>query len=299
MSSIDDATRLGLRDVATRYEITIRQGTAPRFQNGAIAIAAIANDRVGEIWATRDSKVGILDSEWGIASELPILRAHWDSKDDSKSLPSNMLELRADAAFVSFTKECDGTLSAFGANMLKLVKPLLQRVGGWRPGQLIKVEYFDRYLKSPLTVRLACECIAALSNAIGSTTQTQTQVFLVSEPWRSDSRYEDRQPWQVRHDWQSDNDRIMATEAIAAKLGLKGSLTLRRDRHAREMILTFDDFKSVTLVFDQGFGSWSGPKGIPLRFDFGVKAQEQATKLMELKAMIQGPDDLSYIVVHK
>lgn len=297
LSSIDDATRLGLRDVATRYEITIRQGTAPRFQNGAIAIAAIANDRAGEIWATRDSNVSILDSEWGIASELPILRANWDFKDDSKSLPSNILELRADAAFVSFTKECDGTLSAFGANMLKLVKPLLQRVGGWRPGQLTKVEYFDRYLKSPLTVRLACEFIASLSNALGST--TQTQIFLVSEPWRSDSRFEDRPPWQANHDWRSDADRTEVTKLITAKLGLRGALTLRRDRHARVMILTFDDKTSVTLVFDQGFGSWSNPKSTILRFDFNLNPQDQATKLMALNTVVQGPNDPSYIVVHR
>jgi hypothetical protein len=208
-----------------------------------------------------------------------------------------MLELRADAAFVSFTRECDGPLSSFGVHMLELVRPLLQRVGGWRPGHLVVVEYFDRYLKCPLSVRLACECIAALSKAIGSA--ERTQISLVSEPWRSDPRYDDKRPWQVSHDWRSDDDRAKATEAIAAKLGLKGTLTLKRDRHAREMVLTFDDSTSVTLVFDQGFGSWSGPKGVPLRFDFDANTQDQAAKLMALNAMVQGPDDPSYIVAHR
>ena len=159
------------------------------------------------------------------------------------------------------------------------------------------IEYFDRYLKCPLSVRLACECIAALSKAIGS--GEQTQMSLVSEPWRSDPRFDDKRPWQVSHDWRSDDDRTEATEAMAAKLGLKGSLTLKRDRHAREMVLTFDDSSSVTLVFDQGFGSWSGPKGIPLRFDFDANAQDQASKLMALNAMVHGPDDPSYIVAHR
>lgn len=297
LSTMDDATRLGLRDMAIRYDITLRQGSAPCFQNGAIAIAATTNDRAGEIWATRDRRAGILGSGWGVAAELPILRANWNSKDDSEALPGDMLEPRADAAFVSFTRECDGPLSSFGVHILELVKPLLQRVGGWRPGHLVMVEYFDRYLKCPLSVRLACECIAALSKAIGSA--EQTQMSLVSEPWRSNPRFDDKRPWQVSHDWRSDDDRAEATEALAAKLGLKGSLTLKRDRHAREMVLTFDDSTSVTLVFDQGFGSWSGPKGVPLRFDFDADAQDQAGKLLALNAMVQGPDDPSYIVAHR
>ena len=297
VSTMDDATRLGLRDLAIRYDIGLRQGSAPRFQNGAIAIAAMASDRAGEMWATCDSKAGILGSGWGVATELPILRARWDFKDDSRALPGDMLELRADAAFVSFTRECDGPLSSFGAHLLELVKPLLQRVGGWRPGRLVRVEYFDRYLKCPLSVRLACECIAALAKAIGSA--EQTQMFLVSEPWRSNPRFDDKRPWQVSHDWRSDDDRTEVTEAVATKLGLKGSLTLKRDRHAREMVLTFDDSTLVTLVFDQGFGCWTGPKGIPLRFDFDADSQDQAAKLIAFNAKVQGPDDPSYIVAHQ
>jgi len=297
LSSMDDATRLGLRDLAIRYDITLRQGAAPRFQNGAVAVAAVTNGRAGEIWATRDGKAGILASGWGVAAELPILRACWDAKFDSDALPADTLEPRADAAFISFTKACDGSLSNFGTHSLELIKPLLQRVGGWRPGHLVRVEYFDRYLKCPLSVRLACECIAALAKALGSA--EQTQMLLVSAPWRSDPRYDDKRPWQASHDWRSDDDRAEVTETIAAKLGLKGSLALKRDRHAREMVLTFDDSAAVTLVFDQGFGCWAGPKGIPLRFDFGAHPLDQVEKLMALNAMVHGPDDPSYIVAHR
>jgi hypothetical protein len=65
------------------------------------------------------------------------------------------------------------------------------------------------------------------------------------------------------------------------------------------MVLTFDDSTSVTLVLDQGFGCWSGPKGIPLRFDFDADPQDQAAKLMALNAVVQGPSDPSYIVAYR
>lgn len=297
LSTMDDATRLGLRDLAIRYDMTLRQGDAPYFQNGSIAVAAVTNGRTGEIWATRDGKAGVLGSGWGVATDLPILRAPWNGKVDSDALHANILEPRADAAFVSFTRACDGSLSSFGEHLLVLMKPLLQRVGGWRPGRLVRVEYFDRYLKSPLGVRLACECIAALARVLRGA--EQTQMVLVSEPRRSDHRYDDKRPWQVSHDWRSDDDRTKVIEAIVGELGMQGSVTLKRDRHAREMVLLFDDSTSVTLVFDQGFGCWSGPKGVPLRFDFDADPQNQATKLMAFNAMIHGPDHPSYIVAHR
>jgi DEAD/DEAH box helicase domain-containing protein len=65
------------------------------------------------------------------------------------------------------------------------------------------------------------------------------------------------------------------------------------------MVLSFDDSTAVTIVFDQGFGCWAGPRGIPLRFDFGLSVQEQAQKLAALNVMIEGPDSPSYIVVHR
>lgn len=297
LSNMDDATRLRLRDIIVRYDIKLRHGTSPRFQNGSIAIAATIGSSTAEIWATRDSKVCIMGSEWGIATGLPILRADWVPSDDSQPLTSNALELPTNAAFVSFTKECDGSLKDFGANILELVKPLLMRVGGWKPGHLVMVEYFDRYLKCPLSLRLASECIAALSKALGNT--QKTQMLLISEPFRSNPRFDDKRPWQANHDWRSDNDRTAVTEAVADKLDLQGALALRRDKHAREMVLKFDDFTSVTLVFDQGFGCWSGGRDTLLRFDFDADTKDQAEKLMAINAIVQGPNDASYIVAHR
>lgn len=297
LAGMDDALRLGLRDLVSRYDIALGLGSAPRFPNGGAALAALASPGRKEIWATRDSSAGMLQDAWGIAAEAPILRANWNFDAHIEVAPAEMLEPHADAAFTSFTIECNGPTLGFGVRLLELMKPLLQRVGGWRPGHLVAVEYFDRYLKNPLTVRLACEFVGAITTSIGAA--GRIRVSLVSEPWRSDPRYDDRRPWQASHDWRSDDDRAETAEAVLARVGLTGSMTLKRDRHAREMVLSFDDSTAVTIVFDQGFGCWTGPRGIPLRFDFGLSAQEQALKLMALNAMIEGPDSPSYIVVHR
>ena len=297
LSTMDDAMRLRLRDLSIRHNIGLRRGSAPRFKNGSIAIAAVRNHGTGEIWATRDSTAPMLDSRWGVAAELPILRGKWATKDDSEELPKDILNPHADSVFVSFTNECDGLLSGFGDRLLDFVKPSLQKVGGWRPGGLVSVEYSDRYLKSPLSVRLACEFIGALVRALGDI--GRVHVSLVSEPLRPDSRFDDRAPWQAFHDWRSDEIRMQVVEKITSKIGFHTSLTLRREKHAREMVLAFDDASSLTLVFDQGFGSWVAPKGVRLRFNFDEDSQKQAMELVSFNAVVNGPDFPSYIVVYR
>ncbi len=296
LDSLDGASRLLLRDMAIRFGIELRCGSAPSFGKEVIAIAGLVGDRNAEIWATRDLEASALEAGWGVAGELPVLRATWDGQYDSEDISNEALMPRADAAFIGFTKECDGPLSRFGTQILALVKPLLERVGRWRPNGLVRIEYYDRYLKSPLSVRLACEGVAALSKAIGG--KGPAQILLISEPFRQDSRFDDRTPWQANHDWRSDHHRIEVTKALMTRLGLKGAMTLRKDRHAREMILTFDDSASVTLIFDQGFGCWSTPRAVPLRFDFNADPVDQAAKLIALNPMLTGPSGPSYIVAH-
>src|SRR5690606_14686773 len=157
--------------------ITLRQGPAPRFKNGAVGIAATLEEGGGEIWASHDNRAGQLGFHWGWAAESPILRANWGASYDSEELPEDFFKPRPEATVLTFTKECDGPLLDFGRRMLGMVAPLLERVGGWRPGQLVSIQYFDRYLKNPLSVRLALEFISALSEALGD--RTATRVSLV------------------------------------------------------------------------------------------------------------------------
>lgn len=295
--SLDDATRLALRDLAIRYDITLRQGPAPRFKNGAVGIAATLEEGGGEIWASRDNRAGQLGFHWGWAAESPILRANWGASYDSEELPEDFFKPRPEATVLTFTKECDGPLLDFGRRMLGMVAPLLERVGGWRPGQLVSIQYFDRYLKNPLSVRLALEFISALSEALGD--KTATRASLVSEPSRPSPRLHGTQPWRIEHDWRSDSERAATIEALLGKFGLDASLILKRDRHARQVYLSFNDATSISLVFDQGFGGWSTRKDIPVRFDFGVPPEKQAERLRTLNATVQGPSDPSYIVVHR
>jgi hypothetical protein len=296
LSNLDDAARLTLRDFASRFEIDLRRGIAPSHANGAATLAAVFYHDRSECWATRGTSSRALGFDWGLPAEAPILRAELAIGDMGVPISPAELELRPEAAFLSFTSECDGPLLGFGDRAVAMITPLLEKLGAWRPDQLVRIEYYDRYLKSPLAVRLACEFLASLSRTLGK--GDVLPVRLVSVPWQPDARFDDTSPWQVFHDWRADADRAAVVKSLAAQMGLDATLELRKDRHAREMKLAFADGSGVCLVFDQGFGSWRGPKDIKLRFDFAAPPETQSAHLQSLNALIEGPADPAYVVAH-
>jgi DEAD/DEAH box helicase domain-containing protein len=196
-----------------------------------------------------------------------------------------------------FTGDVDGPTSGFGERLLQAVEPLLQRIDAWKPGHLVAATYFDRYLKSPLTVPLALDFISAARSALSG--GDPIQVELVSEPYRADGRYSDGQPWKITHDWRDDKVREAVVHALGDRLGLDLRLSLRRDQHARQIELLFNTGMRAVLVFDQGFGSWSLPSGISVRFDFNGDPVDQAIKLLNANVLLHGPTQPSYIVAHR
>ncbi|MFC7537173.1 DEAD/DEAH box helicase [Sphingomonas sp. GCM10030256] len=293
-AALDDATRLGLRDFATRFDLELKRGSAPDFENGAVTLAALPAEQ--QVWASRDRNAARAGASWGVPFEAPVLRAMHTVSDLGDQVDRSELELRPDAAFFRFTNDVDGPALGFGERMVAAVEPLLRRVGAWKPGQLIAINYYDRYLKSPMTVRLAVDFIGAAARALAN--GEPIQVGLVSEPYRPDPR-RTGSPWQAVHDWQDDRVRIAVAAALGEMCGVDASLALRRDRHAREMELSFAGGGTVTLVLDQGFGCWRGPQGISLPFDFGRSPEEQASRLRSLNPLLIGPEEASYVVAIK
>lgn len=293
--AMDEATRLGLRDFATRFDLELRRGTAPSFSNGAVALAALPDDAT--LWASRDTHARQAGSVWGTPEEFPVVRGSYAAGDVGEPVRRADLELRPDAAFLQFTNDVDGPTLGFGERLLQAVKPLLQRVDAWKSGQLVAVTYFDRYLKSPLTLRLAVDFIGAVRDALSG--DDPVRVELVSEPYRADARHGDRQPWTITHDWLDDSIRESVVHSLGQNLELDLRLSLRRDQHARHIELVFANGTKALLVFDQGFGSWRPPSGIRVRFDFDGDPPDQATRLLSANLLVHGPVHPSYIVAHR
>lgn len=292
--AMDEATRLGMRDFAIRYDIEFRTGAAPTFANGAIAIAAANIGGSHSVWATRAPEARELGESWGLPQHDPIVRADAVEISTGETLDLGALRPRPSAVVVQFTTEADGPSMNFGERFVGLVTAPLRRVGGWRAGHLTGIKYYDRYVRSPYAVHLVLHALASLAKHLGQP-GVRVPVELVTAPVRQDEP--ERWVSQAVHDWQDDEIRAQVTSAFATRLDLKPTVIMRQDRHARQIDLHYDDGAVITLLLDQGFGCWRPPKGIRLPFDFAASVPKQAGALAGLNCMIAGPSEPSYIVI--
>jgi DEAD/DEAH box helicase domain-containing protein len=173
--------------------------------------------------------------------------------------------------------ELDGSILSVGQRFWDLVcrkAPILKaRLEQKVP--LVEVSYTDRYVRSPLTVRLVRELMRALAERPGVITST-TQVFVRTT--RVDESSHQRPGRQVEHDWMRTVDRDTVLSAVLKDWSVQLQVDTReRVAHARTLTLRWADGQQARIRLDEGVG-FLIPE--PRRsFDFGVTTAEQARRL--------------------
>ncbi len=190
---------------------------------------------------------------------------------------------------IQIRRELDGPVGQFGNRFwegLIARSPMLADALSSRH-ELAEVHYADRYLRSPVAVRLLVSVLGALSPELGVTDGTIVTVLTA----RLDHGFS-RSPTRVSHDWQHDGDRRQVFQVIVNRMRLEA--TLRGvDRHnlphARELTLKWRDGRSCTLRLDQGFGYWSSPENPAFPFDRTPEQQAEALSRLALTVQAQNP----------
>jgi DEAD/DEAH box helicase domain-containing protein len=151
---------------------------------------------------------------------------------------------------------------------------LAARLAQGRP--LAKIEYADRYLRSPLTVRLFHEWIIGLA-AYPGVISSETRVHVITEDCSPDGvgRYFD-------HDWQTSDRRQAVVDLLFGKTLAFAFTVKKRSSHARELTLTWDEDHSFLLRPDEGLGFL----GAHMRFDFTRRPEQQAQTILEARPLL-------------
>jgi hypothetical protein len=296
-SKLNGAMRLALRDLAIKYQLTLERGTSPSLANGSLAIATVVAPRGNETWASRDPGAGTAGAEWATATAAPIVRFKSGATPAREAVLLDSLVPRPEAVFRKIKNELDGPLATFGMRFAAFIKPSLERLDGWKVGQLGKITYSDRYLRSPLVARLFLSVAGGLVGALAAPGQHIPVRLLSSASDGRGGREYREPPFLFGHDWREDAVRIDSMKAAARPLNIDLSVELRDVAHAREMRLEFANGQSILLALDQGFGCWREARGVRPRFDFGKTATEQASALMNYQLLVHGPQEPSYVVV--
>ncbi len=198
---------------------------------------------------------------------------------------------------IQIRRELDGPAGQFGRRFwerLLAQSPML--ASALSSGhELAEVRYADRYLRSPIAIRLLVSVIGALSPELGVSEGTIVTVLTA----RLDHGI-GRSPSRVSHDWQQDGDRRQVFDVVVSRMRLEATLrgSERRDLpHARELTLRWRDGRSCTLRLDQGFGYWCSPANSPFPFDRLPAQQAEALLQMVLTVQAQSPKHPTIVYV--
>jgi DEAD/DEAH box helicase domain-containing protein len=285
LRGLDEAQRLGLRDAAVRHGLRLTTGAAPRFRHGSRAVAALAD---GRIWASRDEAAARFGDGWGLGQDASVV-VFAGSLPAYAPFDRDQLLPKSGTAFIEVKARLDGPSRSLGDRFSALVRPYLEAVGRWRPGQLTALSYTDRYVSSPLVALLVVRVAARLAAMLGSP-QHRPRFHLATAPLRA----QEGAPYRLVHDWRVEADRERVLRHLCGdRLDLH--LTVGPCAHSRRLTLIYADGSEATIVLDQGFG-FLRLVAQPPRFEFQETAAAQAKRLGAIDVSCTS-DGTTYLVV--
>lgn len=132
-----------------------------------------------------------------------------------------------------------------------------------------ELSYSDRYLVSPLNLRLLHEVLRCMPGRRNATAVSVTTA----------STGENRPGSNFNHGFLSNQDRLIVLQALLPKSNVQ-VLSKQDVTHQRRLNLTLADGRSLQISLDQGFGAWRFEGAAP-RHDFGAEANAQARAILE------------------
>ncbi len=269
VAKLDISQRLDLLRVSARAEATIVEYRDMRHPAGAQVLAQIETVEGLSDLATTNSDAACLDRHWGEVAASPILFGQGKSIKEGPAVDPAALALVRGGNAVKFGigKELDGPAARFGQKFWKLLDE--QCPSAFRQDRsMIHITYHDRYLVTPLSVRLLSEVWQQMPGR-----QVNTQFSLVIGRTEGDPR----DCTSFTHNWPDDEDRCGVIEALMP--GIDIDLRNRRDcPHQRFFRLEYSNGKATEITLDQGFGPWVLALR-SLRFDGQALPNRQAAML--------------------
>lgn len=287
IQGLDWQERNALADHLNATGIELRQVDDPIRTGGRLLAMEVSGGTQSTRWAVSNEAMLSPGDKWGnsteegdavrVDDETPLAPA------PGRVLATSSLRSPIPGTYIAVNvgSTLDGPISAFGQRLLQLVgraAPILTERLGCEPG-LKSVLYSDRYLRSPLSVRMLAEVLRHLGSLPGGIGKETTI--------RVRSTFDDGGQGYtgLTGNWPTANLQRQVTELVitrAAKVTPHVDLGTRHDVvHHRFLQLEWLDGRKAELRFDQGLtGMQAARRAVP--FDAGRPAERQATDLLQL-----------------
>lgn len=217
--------------------------------------------------------------EWGSGSTAPLVRGAMEnapSRGDRINVERLIEFSGGNAQLVQLGIDVEGPVKGFGARFWKrlagaapLTVQAAQSVG------IARLEYSDRYLLTPLNLRLLLEVIGA---APGKRPQS-TAIHVISATY-------DGRPSRARSVFDAYDEDAMRRE-VATRLIPDARIDIRAKpevSHERRLTLLLQDERRIEVLLDQGFGAWRAVG--KTRHDFSAAPEAQARTIQQLSCIV-------------
>jgi len=200
--------------------------------------------------------------------------------------PTDLRRLEGGLYSTAIKNEFDGPIILFGQraweHIFSLVPDLKRQLKNNQPLEILS--YSDRYLRSPLVLRLLMEFLRPLTKFPGGIDH-QTRISIqTSQIFPHTQRY----GRLVFHDW-CNAERGDVLKNILTFKSPPNVIEKKNHEmpHARELNLTWQNGKIYKLRFDQGMGYWHLDRRSDASFPFDKPADLQLQQLIGLSVDIQ------------
>jgi hypothetical protein len=155
------------------------------------------------------------------------------------------------STLITINTQLDGALQSFSHRFKELLSSTNTHMKDTLfKGKVMKIDYSDRYLRSPWTVLLMTELFRVFcdDHTVSITVNTTKNSRAAG-------------PYKIFHDWECDTDIKNVTEQwVRYRTSINADVVVESEMynlpHAREMIITWESGATTKLLFDQGVGPW-------------------------------------------
>ena len=306
---LDQAERYLLSSLADAPNITLYAcQTELRCGKGWLLAEAIGPET--ERWAGDNRSALRFDTEWGqnenlllavTAPEAPALNATPLSGGSIRPA----IEVAGDRE-LEIGKELDGKLKTFGkrfwAYLTRKHDPSRALLDSADPIKVVR--YQDRYLFSPLPVRLLLDVVKALRDRVGEARWSKSVMEIETLTSKSHSNLQGKAPKFLWDDWEDQVIRIEVIKTLFADIGMVLNDQFnegRRQAHTRLLEVHFASGRKLRLRLDQGISYWRISRSADYRsktFNFmQTDAKQQAAALLRVDVPIAGDEHATQIFI--
>jgi DEAD/DEAH box helicase domain-containing protein len=242
-------------------------------KGNAPIICQCTYEDITQSFAAIDENASIPESGWGSPEGGAIVFGPDELAKIGQPLSAEKLALfkEGNSVHVDVARKLDGPVGKFGVAFWRMVKEMRPQL--FQEVPLAKVTYSDRYLRSPLTVRLLQEILRTMPGRSNT-----TRISVVS------SGLDRGSPWQnhnIEDNWANDAVRLKAMQALL--VGANVQLMSKRDcPHPRCLKLEWEDGRQALVNLDQGVGTWIPCGSGSVHFDVDGDPVQQASKLSSM-----------------